>query len=201
MHLVILNVADPFASVAPDLEDAPGQIVARLDAKLTRAGHESIVMACEGSVTEGILLATPKPPAAIDEASRHTIREHYRFILQKFLLKWPIDLIHMHGGDFYEYLPPPGVPVLITLHAPVPSYPEDVFRLHRPRTFLHCATSRQQADLPPCPNLIPQFHAGNESDVLEGYFDVYERLVAEARNAELRPPAVFAESPALAGAV
>ncbi len=201
MHLVILNVADPFTAVAPDSTDGPGKTVVRLDANLIRAGHESIVMACENSITEGILLATPKPPAALDEVSRHTIHEHYRFILEKFLMKWPIDLIHMHGGDFFEYLPPPGVPVLITLHAPAQNYPETAFQLHRPRTFFHCVSSRQRESFHSCPNLLPEINVAAGDDLLEGYFEIYERLVAEARAADPQPSTATLEFPELAASV
>jgi spore coat polysaccharide biosynthesis predicted glycosyltransferase SpsG len=58
-------------------------------------------------------LATPRPSAQLDDAERRRIHEQYRFTLGTFLKKWPIDLIHMHGADFHEYLPPAGVPVLV----------------------------------------------------------------------------------------
>jgi len=31
---------------------------------------------------------------------------------------WNPDLIHLHGVDFLDYLPPNGVPVVATLHLP-----------------------------------------------------------------------------------
>jgi hypothetical protein len=175
MDLVVLNVACPFALVSPDAVGDAEQIVARLDGALKHDGHESIVMACEGSVVEGILLATPRPSSAPDESERYKIYEQYRFTLQKFLEKWPIDLIHMHGRDFYEYLPPPGVPVLVTLHWPVDGYPEEVFHLERPQTFLQCVSASQRSTCPSCRNLLPE---------IESYFSVYERLVSEARAVE-----------------
>src|SRR4051812_11108147 len=116
MRLVVLNVAYPFAPVGPDAVGGAEQMLTRLDAALVRAGHESIVAACEGSATEGILLSTPRPAGVLDDAARRKTHEQYRFILEKFLEKWPIDLIHLHGADFLDYLPPPGVPVLVTLH-------------------------------------------------------------------------------------
>ena len=57
MRLSVLNVAYPLAPVGPDAIGGAEQVLARLDAALVRAGHESIVLACEGSVTQGELIA------------------------------------------------------------------------------------------------------------------------------------------------
>jgi len=190
MELVVLNVAYPFTRVGPDISSGAEKILAQLDAALTHTGHESIVMACEGSVTEGILLATPKPSAAaVDQAERRRIHEQYRFTLQSFLKKWPIDLIHMHGVDFYEYLPPPGVPVLVTLHAPIEQYPESIFHLDRPQTFLHCLSAHQRAACPPSANLLEEVETGfgahpDGDGLIERYFAIYEQLVSHARALE-----------------
>lgn len=176
MDLVVLNVACPFTVVGPDAVGCAEKVVAQLDAALARDGHESIVMACGGSVAEGILVATARPSAAPDKNERSRILEQYRFTLQKFLMRWPIDLIHMHGADFYEYLPPPGVPVLVTLHLPMNCYPEKIFHLERPQTFLHCVSASERDACPTCVNLLPE---------IENYFSVYERLVSEARATEI----------------
>lgn len=167
MHLVVLNVANPFAPIGPDAVGGAEQIVTQLDAALTRDGHESIVMACEGSVTDGILLATRKPSGILDETERRSIHEQYRYTMHKFLEKWPIDLIHMHGVDFFEYLPPPGVPVLVTLHLPVHWYPENIFHLERPRTYLHCVSARQRGCCPLSTILLPDIENGVPLDLLE----------------------------------
>jgi hypothetical protein len=189
MELVVLNVADPFAPVGPDAAGDAEKALTQLDAALTRAGHESIVMACEGSATEGILLATTKPSGNSDPAERRRIQEQYRFTLQKFTEKWPVDLIHMHGGDFYEYLPPPGIPVLVTLHLPAQWYPETIFHLDRPRTFLHCASADQRSACPPCANLLPEFENCNGPELVNGYLALYERLIGASRAAEVIAPA------------
>ena len=185
MELVVLNIAYPFAPVGLDVLGDAETALAQLDAALARAGHESFVMACEGSVTEGILLATPRPLGLPDEAERGRIHEQYRFTLRTFLEKWPIDLIHMHGADFYEYLPEPGVPVLVTLHLPIDQYPEMIFHLDRPQTFLQCVSSAQRCACPPCENLLLETVDGALSQPIgapiEKYLSIYERLVEEAR--------------------
>jgi hypothetical protein len=188
MELVVLNIAYPFAPVGPEVSGAAEKTLAQLDAALAHAGHESFVMACEGSVSEGILLATPRLSGFLDEAERHRIHEQYRFTLRSFLKKWPIDLIHMHGADFYEYLPEPGVPVLVTLHLPIEQYPEMIFRLDRPQTFLHCPSAAQRRACPPCENLLLDTVDDELSQpagaAMEKYFSIYERLVEEARALE-----------------
>lgn len=166
MHLVVLNVAYPFAPIGPDAVGGAEQTVTQLDAALAHDGHESIVMACEGSVIDGILLATRKPPGILDETERRRIYEQYRYTMHKFIEKWPIDLIHMHGVDFYEYLPAPGVPVLVTLHLPVHWYPEKIFRLERPRTYLHCVSARQRSCCPSCTNLLAEIENGVPPELL-----------------------------------
>jgi len=189
MELVILNLAYPFAPVGPDAVDGAEQVVTQLDAALAGAGHYSIVMACEGSVTEGILVATRKPPVTPDEAERRRTYEQYRYTLEKFMEKWPIDLVHMHGADFYEYLPPPGVPILVTLHLPVQWYPETIFHLERPQTFLHCTSADQRSACPPCANVLPEFENCNCPGLANGYLALYERLIGEYRAAEGMAPA------------
>lgn len=215
MYLVVLNVACPFAPVGPDAVAGPEQLVAHLDAALVRQGYESIVMACAGSVTAGILLATPRPSGVPTESERHKIYEQYRFTLQKFLEKWPIDLIHMHGADFYEYLPPPGIPVLVTLHSPVNQYPEAMFELEHPQMFLQCVSASQQSACSRRANMLPAIENtatpelaerinaasswnrdvsyGTASDclfypqIIDRYFAVYERLVGQARAGHAAP--------------
>lgn len=202
MHWVVLNVAYPFARVGPDAVGGAEQIVTQLDTALSRAGHDSIVMACEGSVTEGILLATNLPCDVPNEEERRKVYDQYRFTLHKFLEKWPIDLIHMHGVDFYEYLPPPGIPVLVTLHWPADSYPEEVFHIERPQTFLQCASGSQRNACPPCNNLLPDLESPSAPEspagvsrtparaclvtprLIDRYLAVYERLVNESRAME-----------------
>ena len=57
MRLTILNVAYPFAPVGPDTAGGAEQILGHLDAALARAGHRSLVVACEGSRVAGELVA------------------------------------------------------------------------------------------------------------------------------------------------
>jgi glycosyltransferase involved in cell wall biosynthesis len=160
MRLVVLNIGYPFAPVGPDAVGGTEQMLAQLDAALVNAGHDSIVMACEGSNTQGILISLPRPVGVFDEADRRKVYQRYRLAIQQFLSKWRVDLVHMHGLDFYEYLPPAGVPVLATLHLPVDWYPSRIFHLDRPQTYLHCVSASQRLACPPCDYLLPDIENG-----------------------------------------
>ncbi len=76
------------------------------------------------------------------------------------------DIVHLHGIDFAAYLPPPGPPVLATLHLPPAWYPPDALHPARPDTWLHCVSASQQAALRhriPAACLLPPI--GNGVDV------------------------------------
>jgi glycosyltransferase involved in cell wall biosynthesis len=153
--LTVLNVAYPLAPVGPDAVGGAEQVLSRLDAALVRAGHRSLVVACEGSVAEGTLLAVPRHRGALTDEVRRAAQELHRAAIERALARWPVDLVHLHGVDFHAYLPPPGVPALATLHLPPGWYPPSVFQLERPRTWLHCVSSAQRRSCPPDARLLP----------------------------------------------
>lgn len=135
----ILNVAYPFAPVHEDTAGGAEQVVRMLDRALCRAGHASFVIASAGSEVDGNLLAT----------------QTYRTAIIDAIQRWNPDLVHLHGLDFMEYLPPEGVPVLATLHLPPTWYPDSAFAIERPQTWLHCVSRSQQNACPVASNLLP----------------------------------------------
>lgn len=155
MRLSVLSVAYPLAAVGPDAPGGSEQILTLLDRALVRNGHRSVAIACEGSVTEGRLLATPRAVGELNGEVHKRAHAHYARAIRDALATWDFDLIHMHGLDFHAYLPPPGVPVLVTLHLPPDWYPGWVFRLARPETWLQCVSASQQAHCPPSKSLLP----------------------------------------------
>lgn len=142
--LTVLSVAYPLAPVRPDTSGGAEQVLAMLDAALARAGHRSIVVAPQGSRIAGALVATPKPPGLLDKEAAIRAHEHCRAAVRTALERWPLDVIHMHGQDFLAYLPPPGPPVLVTLHVPIESYGPQPLEIMRPRTFLNCISETQR---------------------------------------------------------
>jgi glycosyltransferase involved in cell wall biosynthesis len=166
MRLKVLSVAYPFAPAGPDAVGGAEQVLSHLDAVLVRAGHRSIVVASEGSRTAGELFATPLPSGEIDDAMRARVHQEHLENVRRAVCTHEIDVVHMHGIDFHAYLPPRGVPTLVTLHLPPSWYPEAVFRLDRPDTFLHCVSRFQQSACPPCPNLLDPIENGVPVDRL-----------------------------------
>jgi len=160
MKLTVLNVAYPFAPVGPDAVGGAEQILAHLDTALARAGHDSIVIAQEGSQAAGHLLAVPREPGLLSEEKQRWMQRQHRIFIESAIRKWRVNVIHLHGVDFYKYLPCPGIPTLVTLHLPATWYPQEVFCLNRPATYLHCVSQTQQRACPPCLNLLPEIENG-----------------------------------------
>jgi len=160
MSLRILSVAYPLAPVGPDAVGGAEQILTLLDRALVRHGHESVVIACEGSRVEGTLLSAPLPQGPLDEAARASAHENYRHLIRQALEHWRFDVVHMHALDFHSYLPPAGPPVMVTLHLPPDWYPKHIFRLDRPDSWVHCVSEAQQRACPPSANLLPYIENG-----------------------------------------
>lgn len=156
----ILNVAYPLAPVGPDAIGGAEQIVTLLDDAIVRAGWESIVIAAESSVTRGTLVSTPLPDGPLGEDARRAAQERHRAAIEAVLRQRSVDLVHLHGVDFHRYLPPPGVPALVTLHLPPSFYPPEAFRPDRPDTFVHCVSRAQHAACPRGARLLPPIENG-----------------------------------------
>ncbi len=155
MSLTILSVAYPPAPVRPDTAGGAEQVLGMIDEALVRAGHQSIVVAREGSVTAGALVPTPAPEGILDDSARRRAQAHHLSAIEEVLASRPVDLIHMHGIDFDSYLPPPGVPVLVTLHLPPDWYSAHALAVRRPRTYLHCVSPAQHRSCPRSVSLLP----------------------------------------------
>jgi glycosyltransferase involved in cell wall biosynthesis len=86
--------------------------------------------------------------------------ERLRRAIREALDRWDVDVVHMHGIDFAAYLPPPGVPVLATLHLPVDWYPAGALYPSRPHTWLNCVSRAQHANCRANPKLLPPIENG-----------------------------------------
>lgn len=120
--MTVLSVAYPLAPVREDTAGGAEQVLAMLDAALPRAGHHSVVVACEGSRVAGTLVATPRRDGPLDERAKLDAQARHRAAIRDALSLWPADVIHLHGQDFDAYLPDAGVPVVVTLHVPFEWY-------------------------------------------------------------------------------
>jgi glycosyltransferase involved in cell wall biosynthesis len=160
MSLTVLSVAFPFAPVGRDAVGGSEQVLTHLDEALAKAGHHNIVVACEGSTTKGTLVAVPRRKGILDDRARRRAQARHSKAIVEALQRWPVDVIHMHAFDFHAYLPPPGVPVLATLHLPPDWYPEGTLYPSRPDTWLHCVSQASHAACPPSPALLDPIENG-----------------------------------------
>jgi glycosyltransferase involved in cell wall biosynthesis len=163
-RLTVLSIGYPLAQVGPDAAGGSEQILSLLERELVRGGHESVVIAPEGSRTAGRLLAAPLPPGPLDGEVHAAAQRQYRLIIRTAMKRWRFDLIHMHSLDFHAYLPPPGPPVLVTLHLPLTWYPEAIFRQTRPDTWLQCVSASQERGCPDATALLPHIENGVSLD-------------------------------------
>jgi len=161
MGLTVLQVAYPLAPVGPDTVGGAEQILYWLDRGLTERGHRSLVLAQEGSAPVGTLIPVPKVTGRLDDAKAAAQARH-RDGIARALGRHPVDLVHLHGIDALDYLPPPGVPVIITLHLPPDWYPAEIWTLDRPDTWLVPVSDSQRRNCPhsrllldPVPNGVP----------------------------------------------
>jgi glycosyltransferase involved in cell wall biosynthesis len=162
MTLTVLSVAYPLAPVGQDAVGGAEQMLSHLDHALVRAGHRSLVVASAGSETAGTLIATPAESGPLDEGARERAWARHRKAIAGTLARFDVDVVHIHGHDFHAYLPPPGMPTLVTLHLPPFSYAAGALAPTRPRTWLHgvsCAQHRTLRQgrwlLPPIDNGVP----------------------------------------------
>jgi glycosyltransferase involved in cell wall biosynthesis len=144
--LKVLSVAYPLLPVSMDSTGGAEQILALLERGITQRGHRSIVVAAEGSMVCGELIATPIADGEMTEEVRREAQAAHRLEIQKALEKYQVDLIHFHGLDFYAYLPDCSLPKLATLHLPPSWYPPDVFEMSGVQ--FNCVSQMQAYSVP-----------------------------------------------------
>jgi glycosyltransferase involved in cell wall biosynthesis len=158
MSLTILSVAYPFARVGPDAVGGAEQVLSMLDRGLVAAGHRSIVIACAGSQVAGTLIPIPEARDVPSEQSR--VHGTVRNAIVHALQTQPVDLVHMHGIDFFQVLPDTNTPVLVTLHLPPDWYLPDALHPKTPNIHLHAVSASQHAACPQGPWLLPPIPNG-----------------------------------------
>ena len=161
--LTVLSVAFPFAPVTPDPAGGAEQVLAQLDRALVAAGHRSIVVAPEGSAVAGELVAVPTVPGTIGGAERAAVHALTRDAVQQVLATEAVDIVHLHGLDFTDYLPPAGPPVVVTLHMPIGWYSDGAFSPSRGDVHL-VPVSADQASRAEGRPLMPPIANGVDTD-------------------------------------
>ncbi|MBV8550524.1 MAG: glycosyltransferase [Acidobacteriaceae bacterium] len=141
--MTILNVAYPLMPVSECSGGGAEQILYILQRGLVKAGHRSIVIAAGGSLVDSHLVQATRPSSEITDEVRCSAQQAHQDAIYIALQRYPVDLIHFHGLDFYEYLPRVRVPMLATLHLPVDWYPRSIFEL--PQVVLNLVSRSQAA--------------------------------------------------------
>lgn len=150
MSLTIASIGYPFAPVSPHAVGGAEQILSYLDQELVANGHTSLVVGCEGSQAAGRLYTVPlHHRGLLDEADWRQCRKRFQSVIERVLLCHSVDVIHMHGLDFYEYMPATTIPVLVTLHLPVSWYPRDIWTRYDSHVQFQCVSRTQRASCPP----------------------------------------------------
>lgn len=140
--LTILLVADPFAPVGIDAVGGAEQVLSILERGLAECGHQTLVVAAEGSMVAGELIASPAGPDQWDGRARECGLKAHKEIIRRALARHPVDIVHLHGLHFYRYLPG-RIPVLTTLHLPYDFYPEDAWVNGGSHVWLNCVSASQ----------------------------------------------------------
>ncbi|WP_041286671.1 glycosyltransferase family 4 protein [Desulfomonile tiedjei] len=153
--LSVLSIAYPFAPVRSDTAGGAEQVLRLLDEGLVRLGHESTVLACSGSRIVGNLIDFPRTNDLIECDTRNKTYRLVRDLVRDVLRERNLDLIHLHGIDFMEYLPDTDIPVLITLHLPVSWYDANAFKQIQERVYFNCVSRHQEETAQFIPNLLP----------------------------------------------
>ena len=155
MSLTVLNVAYPLAPVSPDAVGGAEQVVSMLDEGLVRAGVHSIVIACEGSRCQGTLIEVPRANPPLDHATKQRAHALHREAIASALRDYPVDVVHMHGVDFCDYLPERPPVVLATLHLPPEWYPRELFDAVHSQLYLQCVSKSQRLRCPASAASLP----------------------------------------------
>ncbi|MBV8572237.1 MAG: glycosyltransferase family 4 protein [Acidobacteriaceae bacterium] len=142
----VLSVAYPLLPVHSGSAGGAEQILSLVDRGVTEAGHDSLVIAAAGSRIVGTLIQTQTFEGQITEEMLARAREEHRDFIERTLRETRVDLIHLHGLDFYEYLPSTSVPKVATLHLPIAWYPDHIFEI--PGLELVCVSDAQATTLP-----------------------------------------------------
>jgi glycosyltransferase involved in cell wall biosynthesis len=79
----------------------------------------------------------------LDEAAKREARAEFKRLIDHTLERYPVDLIHMHGIDFHEYLPDTEVPIVVTLHLPLSWYADHALQFARKNVALVCVSESQ----------------------------------------------------------
>jgi glycosyltransferase involved in cell wall biosynthesis len=165
VSFTVLSVAFWLAVVGPESVGGAEQILLQIDEGLVRRGHKSLVIARPESKITGTLIPTVPVDGRVSDAGWRLAHDSIRKAITDALQRYPVNLVHLHGVDFADYLPVEDVPVLVTLHLPLHWYKPNALTLTRPNTFFHCVSRSQAETFPKTLPMLPALENGVSSDL------------------------------------
>lgn len=160
-----MNVAFWLAVVGPESVGGAEQIVLQIDEGLVRRGHNSLVIARPESKIAGSLIPTMAVDGRVSDEAWRMAHDSIRKAIAAALRRYPVDIVHLHGVDFADYLPVEDVPVLVTLHLPLHWYKPNALTVIRPNTFFHCVSHSQAETFPKTLPMLPALENGVSSEL------------------------------------
>jgi glycosyltransferase involved in cell wall biosynthesis len=160
--LTILSVGYPLAKISPKTAGGAEQVLSILDRALIRRGHRSLVLAPAGSKCAGLLVPVPVPSGVLDEAAQREARRLFKQTLEDTLDRHAVDVVHMHGVDFFDYLPDCHTPIVVTLHLPLSWYSRFALLDSRRNITRVCVSDAQARTTPRGAGIHRVIHNGIE---------------------------------------
>jgi glycosyltransferase involved in cell wall biosynthesis len=158
VRLTVLSVSYSLARVSPGTAGGAEQVLLTIDKALVQKGHRSVVLASKGSRCHGLLISARIPSGVLDEAAKNEARQVFKHLIDRTLAHYSVDVIHMHGIDFAEYLPDADIPIVVSLHLPLRWYSQYVLKRSAKNISFVCVSHHQAQTAPPgfhCERVIP----------------------------------------------
>jgi glycosyltransferase involved in cell wall biosynthesis len=148
MPLTVLSVSYSLAHVSRRTAGGAEQVLASLDEALVRSGHRSLVLAPAGSRSDGLLIPAQIPTGILDDGAKREARRLFKRLVNRALDDHAVDIVHMHGLDFYDCLPDRRLPVVVSLHLPLSWYAPRALESVPPNVTLVCVSESQAQTAP-----------------------------------------------------
>lgn len=140
----ILSISYPFSQVSENTSGGAEQILRMLDHYYSQQKCNSFVIAPEGSVVKGQLIASPfHKHEVLTEELKSEVYTCYKQIINEAIENYKPDIIHFHGLDFHMYMPETSIPMVVTLHLPYSYYPEGVLERNKDKVHYNCVSVNQ----------------------------------------------------------
>jgi glycosyltransferase involved in cell wall biosynthesis len=140
----ILYIAYPLLAATPESAGGAEQVLCAVEREMSRRGHETAMVAANGSRCVGELVATGEPARRLDELGAREAEQWEA--IEAVLARREFDLVHDHSGMLWRRLGGVDVPVLATLHLPPGLYPSDAFVDVPANACFNCVSESQAKD-------------------------------------------------------